>query len=391
MQEEEAVHMVINGSSNARSMCTGYKFTLTEHYRDDMNTSYLLTDIEHIGNTTAYGNAKGGQQDHYSNSFRCIPASVPFRPLRVTPRPSINGPQPAVVVGKSGEEIWTDQYGRVKVQFFWDRLGKKDENSSCWIRVAQFWAGKTWGAMFLPRMGQEVIVEFMEGDPDQPLVTGRVYNADQTVPYTLPGDQTKSTIKTRSSKGGGSDNFNEIRFEDLMGSEEVFIHAEKDMNREVENNDSLKVGNNQTIQIQQDRTETVTQGNEKVTIQQGTRTHTVYGDESLTVQSGNRSVEVQQGNDTHTVDMGNRSATISMGNDSLTVSMGNHSINVSLGTSSITAMQSITLTCGPSSITISPSGVSISAPTVSISGDATVSVTGGAEVSVTGGMVMINS
>ncbi len=391
MQEEEAVHMVINGTSDARSMASGYKFSLTEYYRDDMNTSYLLTDVEHVGVTTAYGNAKTNQQDHYSNSFRCIPASVPFRPLRVTPRPTINGPQPAVVVGPSGEEIYSDQYGRVKVQFFWDRLGKKDENSSCWTRVSQFWAGKAWGAMFLPRIGQEVMVEFLEGNPDQPLVTGRVYNAEQTVPYSLPSEQTKSTIKTRSSKGGGTDNFNEIRFEDKMGSEEILIHAEKDMNREVEHDDSLKVGNNQTLTIQQDRTETVSQGNEKVTIQQGTRTHTVYGNESLTVQSGNRAVDVQQGNDDHKIDMGNRSATISMGNDSLTISMGNQTTTVSLGSISTSAMQSITLSVLGSSITIDPTGVTISAPMVTISADAICQVSADAMLDLSGAITMINS
>jgi len=397
MQEEEAVHMVINGTSDARSMTTGYKFTLAEHYRDDMNASYLLTDIEHIGNTTAYGNAKGGQQDHYSNSFRCIPDSVPFRPLRLTPRPTINGPQPAVVVGKSGEEIWTDQYGRVKVQFFWDRIGKKDDKSSCWVRVSQLWAGKTWGAMFLPRIGQEVIVEFMEGDPDQPLVTGRVYNADQTVPYSLPAEQTKSTIKTRSSKGGGSDNFNELRFEDKMGNEEIFFHAEKDMNREVEHDDSLKVGHDQTIQIQNDRTETVTAGNEKVTIQQGTRTHTVYGNESLTVQSGNRAVEVQQGNDDHKIDMGNRSVEISMGNDTLDISLGNQTTNVDLGSSSTTAMQSITLTVGSNSITIDQTGITLNGLMITIQGTAMVSTSApmisesaDAMLQCQGGIVMIN-
>jgi type VI secretion system secreted protein VgrG len=380
MQEEEAVHMVINGTSDARSMVSGYKFSLTEYYRDDMNTSYLLTDIEHVGVTTAYGNAKTSQQDRYSNSFRCIPASVPFRPLRVTPRPTINGPQPAVVVGPSGEEIYSDQYGRVKVQFFWDRLGKKDENSSCWIRVSQFWAGKAWGAIFLPRIGQEVMVDFLEGDPDQPLVTGRVYNAEQTVPYPLPSDQTKSTIKTRSSKGGGTDNFNEIRFEDKMGQEELFIHAEKDMNREVENNDSLKVGNNQTINIQNNRTETVAQGNE-----------------SITIQTGNRSVEVQQGNDDHSIDMGNRSVEIKMGNDTLDISMGNQTTNVDLGSISTTAMQSITLTVGANSITIDQTGITLNGIMVTIQGTATVSTSApmisenaDALLQCQGGIVMIN-
>jgi type VI secretion system secreted protein VgrG len=380
MQEEESVHVVIHGTSDARSMVSGYKFTLTEHYREDMNTSYLLTDIGHSAQTTGFGSRRGAAEEHYSNSFKCIPASVPFRPLRLTPRPTIRGPQPAVVVGPAGNEIYTDQYGRVKVQFFWDRLGNNDENSSCWIRVSQFWAGKAWGAIFLPRIGQEVMVDFLEGDPDQPLVSGRVYNAEQTVPYSLPDEQTKSTIKTRSSQGGGTDNFNEIRFEDKMGEEELFIHAEKDMVREVENDDSLKVGNDQTINIQNNRTETVAQGNE-----------------SITIQTGNRSVEVQQGNDDHKVDMGNRSVEISMGNDTLDISMGNQTTNVDLGSISTTAMQSITLTVGANSITIDQTGVTINGIMVNINGTAMISSSApmisesaDALLQLQGGITMIN-
>src|SRR5207253_2551013 len=170
------------------------------------------------------------------------PASVAFRPARGTPRPIVQGPQTAVVVGPKGEEIYTDKYGRVKVQFFWDRLGKKDENSSCWIRVAENWAGKNWGVVFNPRIGQEVLVDFLEGDPDRPVITGRVYNADQMPPYELPKNQTLSVLKSRSTKGGGTEHFNELRFEDKKDAEEIYFHAEKDFNRVVENNDTLKVG-----------------------------------------------------------------------------------------------------------------------------------------------------
>src|SRR5207249_6913387 len=166
----------------------------------------------------------------------------------------MRGSQTAVVVGKAGEEIWVDSHGRVKVQFYWDRNGNKDENSSCWVRVASTWAGKSWGFVQIPRIGQEVIVDFLEGDPDRPIVTGRVYNADQTPPYTLPGDQTQSGVKSRSSKGGGTDNFNEIRFEDKKGSEQIIIHAEKDMQVEVENDRSESVGHDETITISNDRT-----------------------------------------------------------------------------------------------------------------------------------------
>jgi type VI secretion system secreted protein VgrG len=319
-------------------------------------------------------------QDSYSNFFKCIPYTVPFRPLRVTPRPTVRGPQPAVVVGPSGEEIYTDKYGRIKVQFFWDREGKNDENSSCWMRVSQIWAGKNWGVLFLPRIGQEVMVDFLEGDPDQPLVTGAVYNADQMPPYTLPDQMTQSVIKTRSTKGGSTDNFNEIHFEDKKGEEVFFVHAEKDMTREVEHDDSLTVGNNQTIKVENDRTETVSKGNETVTIQ-----------------TGNRSITVSKGNDDHKIDQGNRSVTISMGNDSLKISMGNQTTKVDLGSISTEAMQSITLTVGQSSIKIDQMGVTIQGAMISIKGQAQaqvqapmIQVSADAMLQCQGGIVMIN-
>ncbi|MGO8788425.1 MAG: type VI secretion system Vgr family protein [Terriglobia bacterium] len=377
MEEEEAVHLVVHGTSDARSMVSGYKFTLTEHFRDDMNTSYLLTDIEHSAGTTSYGSAKGALEDQYSNSFRCIPASVPFRPLRLTPRPVVSGPQPAVVVGPSGEEIYTDKYGRVKVQFFWDREGTKDENSSCWMRVSQLFAGKGWGAMFLPRIGQEVIVDFLEGDPDQPLITGRVYNADQTTPGALPDKMNVSGWRTHSTKGGGEHDANVLAFDDTKGSEVFYMRAEKDMAVRVQNNEDTHVMNDQTITVDNDRTETVTKGNEQVEIKQGNRSHTVTtGNETLTVKTGNRLVEVDTGNDDHKIKTGNRSVEISMGNDSLKISMGNQTTKLDLGASSTEAMQSITLKVGQSSVTIDQMGVTIKGMMISVQGQVQTQIKG---------------
>ena len=323
-----------------------------------------------------------------------------FRPGRQTPKPVIAGAQTAVVVGPSGEEIYTDKYGRVKVQFFWDRYGTSDENSSCWIRVSENWAGKNWGIVFNPRIGQEVIVDFLEGDPDRPIITGRVYNADQMPPYALPANQTQSTIKTRSSKSGTTDNFNEIRFEDKKGSEEIFIQAEKDFNRVVENNDTLKVGSSkaddgsQTIEIYKDRTETVKTGNETVTIEkgnrtvtvkqgddahvvtQGKRTVTVQADDTHEIKQGNRSVLIDQGNDSEEIKMGNRDVKIDMGNDSLEISMGNQTTKLDLGASSTEAMQSITLKVGQNSITIDQTGVTIKGMMVTIQGQVQTQVKG---------------
>jgi type VI secretion system secreted protein VgrG len=234
LQELEGSILVAHGSSDCRGFTSGYRFDLTEHYRSDMNQAWVLTALHHAASQPGDFHSQSstsGSDLHYQNSFECIPHATPFRPPRTTPHPIVQGSQTAVVVGPSGEEIFVDQYGRVKVQFHWDREGKKDENSSCWIRVAQNWAGKKWGAIFTPRIGQEVIVDFLEGDPDQPIITGRVYNAEQMPPYKLPDEKTKSTIKTFSSKGGGG--FNEIRFEDKKGSEQFFLHAEKDFHQRV--------------------------------------------------------------------------------------------------------------------------------------------------------------
>ncbi|MGB8845732.1 MAG: type VI secretion system tip protein TssI/VgrG [Terracidiphilus sp.] len=257
MQEEEASYMVANGSGNCRGLMSGYSFTLKNHYRGDQNATYVLTEGRHIASAGQSYMAEGTGSESYSNRFTCIPISVAYHPPRVTPKPFVQGPQPALVVGKQGEEIWVDKYGRVIVQFYWDRLGKKNENSSCWIRVSQPWAGGNWGAMWIPRIGQEVIVSFEEGDPDRPIITGRVYNADQMPPYTLPDYQTRSTFMSRSSKGGGASNYNELRFEDKMGDEQIFMNAEKDMDLRVEHDSREYVGNDRSLIVKQDQKESV--------------------------------------------------------------------------------------------------------------------------------------
>jgi len=240
----ELPQKILKGEGFCRAFIAGYKFDLEEHERQDMNISYVLKQL-----------SVNADQDEYRNTFEAFPADVPFRPARTAAKPKIVGTQTAIVVGKSGEEIWTDQYGRVKVQFHWDQEGKRDENSSCWVRVTQTWAGKGWGTLFIPRIGAEVIVSFLEGDPDRPIITGTVYNASQTVPYNLPAEKTKSTMKTNSSLGGGG--FNEIRFEDKKGSEEIYTHAQKDQNEMVENNMSTTVKSNQSIMVNKNKTETV--------------------------------------------------------------------------------------------------------------------------------------
>ena len=247
----------IDASTNARGLFPGGLFGLVQHPREDQNREYLVTTTFYniVGNF--YVSNSSSAPMTFDCSFSAIGHEYAYRPLPITPKPFVQGPQTAMVVGKAGEEIWTDKYGRVKVQFHWDRVGKEDEKSSCWVRVSQSWAGKGWGTIFIPRIGMEVIVSFLEGDPDRPLVTGCVYNSDALPPYALPGEQTKTTLKTNTSTGGAG--FNEIRFDDKKGSEEIFIQAEKDFNRVVKNNDTLKVGfekqdqGDQTINIKNDQ------------------------------------------------------------------------------------------------------------------------------------------
>jgi len=212
---------------------------------------YVLTSVSHSASQPWLGDT----ETVYKNTFTCIPYDVPFRPPLVTPRSVIHGSQTAIVVGPSGEEIYTDKFGRVKVQFHWDREGNKDENTTCWIRVGQIWAGQGWGAVFIPRIGHEVIVSFLEGDPDRPIVTGSVYDSMNMPPYPLPAEKTKSTIKSNSSKGGGG--FNELRIEDKKGSEEVYLHGEKDWNILIKNDKGQNVGHDETLSVGNNRTKAV--------------------------------------------------------------------------------------------------------------------------------------
>jgi type VI secretion system secreted protein VgrG len=277
LQEQEMPRIVARGSGDCRAFTTGYRFDLTNHYRSDLNQSYVLTAISHVatqGGDYTGGSTAGDSQFSYSNSFECIPSSTPFRPPRVTPAPVVQGCQTAVVVGPSGEEIFTDKYGRVKVQFHWDREGKRDENSSCWIRVSHPWAGKNWGSVSIPRIGQEVIVDFLEGDPDQPIIVGRVYNAGQMPPNSLPGAGMVSGIKSNSTPGGGG--YNEFSMNDTKGKEMVTVHAQYDMSTTVEHDDSQTVHNNRTIGVDGTHTETIKK-DAKITITSGTFNHDVAG------------------------------------------------------------------------------------------------------------------
>lgn len=425
IEELQSEHLRGTGIGVSYDAAVGKKFKLVDFPRGSENGEYLIVSGDYQIESGEVEQFSADSQNRFDVKLETIGATQSFRARRTTPKPIVAGPQTAVVVGKSGEEIWTDNYGRVKVQFFWDREGKKDENSSCWIRVSQVWAGKTWGAMHIPRIGQEVIVEFLEGDPDRPIITGRVYNNDEMPPYALPDNATQSGIKSRSLKEGTAENFNELRFEDKKGEEEVYFHAEKNFNRVVENDDTLKVGfikkdkgdqtveihNNQktvignsesadgsqTIEVWKNRTETVKEGDETVTISKGNRLVTVSkGNDTHKVETGNREVTIKN-NDTLTVTTGNREATISTGNDTLTVSTGNLTIKVAAGKVEMEAAVSIELKCGVSSIKIEPAKITLKAAEIAVTGDAKVAVAaamvdvaGSGMVKIAGGIVKIN-
>jgi type VI secretion system secreted protein VgrG len=303
MQEHEAAHHTLNGSGRVRGLIPGFTFTMKDHYRGDLNAAYFLTEVRHAATVGGTYLNDEGDTSSYTNQFTCIPKPIPYRPPRITPKPYVQGVETAIVIGKaddsddstasddgasgSGEEIWVDKYGRIIVRFPWDRAGK----CSCRVRVSQQWAGQGWGVITIPRVGQEVLVSFINGDPDRPIVTGCVYNAEQTVPYTLPDYQTRSTIKTHSSEGGGDDNYNELRFEDKTGGEQIFLRGEMDYDTRIKNDAREWIGNNQSIIIKKNRMEKV-EGDESIQIT-GKRAEKVEGDDNLNV-IGNLNVKAAQ-------------------------------------------------------------------------------------------------
>jgi len=282
MEEHEASAFRIHGDGNCRAFSPGFAFTLQGHFRGDTDGhKFMLLTVTHRLTQAAGYETGPTEETGYDNVFTCVPTSAPYRPARLTPLPRITGPQTAIVVGAAGEEIDVDAYGRVWLQFHWDRQGKRDEKSSCRVRVTQAWAGNSFGFVAHPRIGDEVIVEFLEGDPDKPIVTGCVYNKRTMPPYALPGNKTQTGLKSRSTKGGSPSNFNELRFEDKKGSEEVYIQAEKNKTVLVKNDRSENVGHDESITIGHDRTEKVGH-DEKITIGND-RTETVGKNETISV------------------------------------------------------------------------------------------------------------
>lgn len=311
MEAEEARMNTIEGESNCSSFYAGGFFKLDKHDAKSEKGSYLLLAVHHSAYDSSYHTGQDSEDTDYRNSFTCMPSDIHYRPMQNHQRPVMKGPQSAVVTGPAGEEIFIDEFGRIKVQFIWDREGKKDENSSCFLRVMQSWAGNGWGTSFIPRIGHEVIVSFVDGDPDRPIVTGAVYNGVNKPPYS---SKTQSGIKTRSTKGAGAANFNELRFEDKKGSEQVYIHAEKNLDTMIENNETLTVDNDRTKSIKHDENSTI----------DNDRNKTVGKNQSESI-GDNKSIDVGKN---HSETIG-KNATIDIG-ENLTETIGKN-VDISIG------------------------------------------------------------
>jgi len=410
MEERHAEQEIASGKSNCRGLACGHKFELSNfNERPDQNREYLVTAASYRITGGSIGTGRRARQEiKFSCSFQAIPAETPFRSDRITPKPVVQGPQTAIVTGPDGEEIHTDAYGRVKVRFHWDR-NREDapEDSSCWVRVSQNWAGKNWGAFFLPRIGQEVIVDFLEGDPDRPIITGRVYNEEQMPPYELPANKTRSTVKTRSSKEGTPDNFNEIRFEDKKGEEELFTHAEKDQNSVVENDETHTVGhdrektvdNDETTQIGGNRTEQV-EKDETISIS-GNRTESVSKDETISIDK-NQTISIKAkrsknvGKDEAISVGGSRASDIGKAED-LTIGT-ERSVTVGKGDTlgvgkklAVTAGDEIVLKTGKASITMKKDGtITIKGKNIKIEGSGKIDVKASKAVTMKGSKINQN-
>ncbi|WP_342376992.1 type VI secretion system tip protein VgrG [Myxococcus stipitatus] len=301
------------GDGTCHRLVPGATFELAEHPEGDLNGEVLVVRVRHEGRRQEVVGDVDALEESYRNHFVALPSGVPYRPRLATPVPHILGIQTATVVGPSSEETQPDTHGRIKVQFHWDRDGKSDDKSSCWVRAGQAWAGAAWGADFIPRVGQEAVVRFLEGNPDKPLLVGAVYNGQNAPPLALPGEKTKSTVRTDSSPGGGG--FNEVRIEDSAGSEEVFLHAQKDENLDTLNDKSQRVGGNESLLVEKDRARDIV----------GKQALTVKLDDASTVE-GSQSLRVALNRETRT--KGDHSEEVER-NQSITV-MAVHALNVKL-------------------------------------------------------------
>jgi type VI secretion system secreted protein VgrG len=330
LQAQQALDHRRYGGGDAVNLFPGGQVSLEKHPEGSENKQYLIVQAQHSFATEGYSSAAGNSSErHYFGHYVFLEVEQPFRMPIVTPKPLIHGIQTAVVVGNAGEEIDVDKYGRIWVQFHWDRVGKKDRNSSLPIRVAQVWAGKQWGGQFIPRLGMEVVVEFLEGDPDRPLIVGAVYNDVYKHPYDLPANKTQSGVKSDSSKGHHG--YNEIMFEDKKGGEKIGVHAQKNLGVVVNNNETRVVGYNMDTEIHNAETRTI-----------------------------GKDFKVPTGQASHEV-------TIKMGDDKLKLETGSRDVDIAL-MDHLKAGILIELKCGGSKITMTPASISIESPLITLNG-----------------------
>lgn len=430
--EAEAVRYL--GRSRYVGLEVGAKATIKGRADTAFNGAVFITRVQHSGSNGAYHT--DGAHATYENTFEAIPGSTPYRPPRRTPWPRVSGAHVGTVVGPQGEEIFTDKHGRVQVVFKWDIENSTKLERSCWIRVAQSFAGQQFGMVFLPRIGHEVIVDFLDGNPDNPVVVGSLYNSANLPPWPLPDNKTQSGVRTKSTLQGGAENFNELRFEDKKGSEQIYVQAEKNLDTLVKNDETRDVRHDRTTTIKNNETKTVKEGYEHTTIEKGEQvikvldnnrtlhvekdhTVTVNGNEAITVK-GNRDLTVKgnqshavsgddtvsvkgkqtitiTGNEAITVEQGNQTLTVKMGNIDTKADLGNISSKAALGKITLEALQKIELKVGANSIVIDQTGVTIKGVLVKVEGSAMAQmkapmtqVNGDAMVMVKGGITMIN-
>ena len=380
LEEFRALRQTYAGQTSAKGVCAGAKLSISNHPTKRFNGEYLVISTVHSLQSQSY-HAGTGVADRDVINFVAIPAKTQFRPARKTAKPRVVGLESAIVTGPSGETIYTDEYGRIKVRFHWDREATPDEQSTCWIRVSQ--TGGL-GNNILPRVGHEVLVDFFGGDPDRPVVVGRVFNAEHMPIYPLPANKTvalwrtltygKQTAYTEAEKldtdGGRGSQANEIRFEDKGGKEELFMHAERDMNIRVRYDMSEHIGHDQDLKVGHDRQRYV-KNDEKVAI------------------DGNKTYELKK-NEKNTIKEGNRDTTLQQGNDTLTLKQGNLSIKTSMGKITIEAMQSITLKVGATTLELTPAQASLSSTMIKIDGKAMTDVSAGGILTEKGALIKIN-
>ncbi len=413
MEAEAIKHVTWQAVGNIRRLGVGQTFQIKNHPQTQGESGFLCTRATYYLQNNPDGTSAGetpsvigkgldfgpDNTDTFRAVYEIVPKSSPYRAPLQTPWPEVGGIHTAVVVGSKGEEIDTDEYGRVKIKFHWDRRAAKDNTVSVWVRTMMPWTGKNWGMIHVPRVGQEVVVQFEEGDPDRPIIIGMLYNDQTKPPYALPANKTQSGIKTNSSKDGGG--FNELMMEDNKGKELVRFRSERDYEQIVQNNATITVGTptkekgDMTLTVHRNLTETLETGDHTFDVKTGSQVITIETDKTETIKG--KSTQTITGDMVETIKSGNFTRTVEKGHEKTTLKVGNHTLKADAGQITIEAQQSITLKVGQSSIVIDQMGVQIKAMTIGINAELKLdaksmmtTVKGDAMVTIKGGLTMIN-